>query len=296
GKFSKNDEELNRVRKVKYYANGDLDEISKRYEEKLQMYSRKVEQLEKEKNDLQIRLSSYDAARMTNENPYITDLDDPNRPTTISERYSELYDNHWTDAFVKLQDKHHLAENEAIDFLLDVLYVSFVECKQVRLQRERAVQALNQYIGADGDDQDLTVLEVMKTIKYAKRTNIKRMQKVFKESVEKKLLKKMKYEQMLHDIRPYLDECVEVCLLMNIQEPPLELRGVISSGSPHFDVSAFRSYTKSGKKMYYVVWPALHLCYDGPLVCKGIAQGMPEPSEAHKTKKGKVKDRQTEHN
>ncbi|KAK3594523.1 hypothetical protein CHS0354_030869 [Potamilus streckersoni] len=227
---------------------------------------------------ISFRLSSYAAARVTNENPSITDLSDQNRPTKISERYSELYDNHWTDAFQNLQDKHHLSETKAIEFLLDVLYVSFDECKKARSKREKAIEALNEYIGADGDDaQDLTVLEVMKTLKGTRKRNIKRMQKIFKETVEKKLKKRTNYTQeRLQDIKPYLNECVELCFLMNIQEPPLELRGIMYTASMPFDASAFQPYTKSGKKIDYVVWPAMHLHRDGPLLCRGIAQGMPD--------------------
>ncbi|KAK3594518.1 hypothetical protein CHS0354_030864 [Potamilus streckersoni] len=274
--FSRKEEDLSCARKEDV-SKEDLDEMSRRYEEELQIYSRKVKQLEKEKNDLLIRLSSYAAARLTNENPYNTDLSNQNRPNKLSERYSELYDNHWTDAFQNLQDKHHLSETNAIEFLLDVLFVSFDECKNDRL-RESAIEALNEYIGSEKDDpQDLSVLEVMKTLKDTKKRNIKRMQKVFK-IVENRLAERKIYTtQRLQDIRPYLDECVELCFLMNIQEPPLELRGLMYTTGTPFDDSAFQPYTKSGKKIEYVVWPAMHLYRDGPLLCRGIAQGMPDP-------------------
>lgn len=36
-------------------------------------------------------------ARLTDGNPNITNLGDPNRPMKIGETYSELYDNEWTD-------------------------------------------------------------------------------------------------------------------------------------------------------------------------------------------------------
>ncbi|KAK3594522.1 hypothetical protein CHS0354_030868 [Potamilus streckersoni] len=101
--------------------------------------------------------------------------------------------------------------------------------------------------------------------------------------------------KMLQDIEPYMDECVELCVLMNIQEPPLELRGLMCSSCTSFDTSAFQPYTKSGTKIDYIVWPAMHLYRGGPLLCKGIAQGMPDPSDVHKPRSIKVKDRQTEH-
>ena len=42
--------------------------------------------------------------KLTKGNPAITDLGDPNRPMKIAEKYSELYDNEWTDAMDYLYD------------------------------------------------------------------------------------------------------------------------------------------------------------------------------------------------
>ena len=40
---------------------------------------------------------------MTDGNPAIADLGDPNRPTQLGEKFSELYDNEWTDAMEELE-------------------------------------------------------------------------------------------------------------------------------------------------------------------------------------------------
>lgn len=37
--------------------------------------------------------------KLTDNNPNVADLSDTNRPTRLAERYTELYDNQWTDAF-----------------------------------------------------------------------------------------------------------------------------------------------------------------------------------------------------
>jgi hypothetical protein len=42
---------------------------------------------------------------MTEGNPNIANLGDPNRPTKIAEIYSEIYDNEWTDALDFCQKK-----------------------------------------------------------------------------------------------------------------------------------------------------------------------------------------------
>jgi len=40
-----------------------------------------------------------------------------------------------------------------------------------------------------------------------------------------------------------------------------------------FDTKMFKSYTKTGPRLAFVVWPALMLHKGGPVVCKGVAQG-----------------------
>jgi hypothetical protein len=37
-----------------------------------------------------------------------------------------------------------------------------------------------------------------------------------------------------------------------------------------FDRLAFKEFTKSGTKVDYLVWPALYLYKDGPLLSKGV--------------------------
>lgn len=55
-------------------------------------------------------------------NPNIADLSDPNRQTKIGEKYSELYDNEWTDAYEALVEAGH-SEETAIETLRLTLMV-----------------------------------------------------------------------------------------------------------------------------------------------------------------------------
>lgn len=63
---------------------------------------------------------------MRQNNPEIADLSDTNRPTKIAERFSELYDNEWTEAFEKLTRKNK-TEKEIINYLLSIVKVSDYE-------------------------------------------------------------------------------------------------------------------------------------------------------------------------
>lgn len=42
------------------------------------------------------------SGKLRDNNPNITDLGDPNRPTKLGEQMSELYDNEWTDALEEI--------------------------------------------------------------------------------------------------------------------------------------------------------------------------------------------------
>jgi len=61
--------------------------------------------------------------KLTHNNPNIADLSDKNRPTKLAERYTELYDNQWTDAYELIDAGDEMG---TIPVLLDVLYVSIV--------------------------------------------------------------------------------------------------------------------------------------------------------------------------
>ena len=70
---------------------------------------------------LYFRLSKLMGQKLTDANPNIADLSDLNRPTKLAERFIELYDNQWTDAFEEIDNGD---ENQTIGKLLNILYVS----------------------------------------------------------------------------------------------------------------------------------------------------------------------------
>lgn len=63
-------------------------------------------------------------AKLTAGNARIQDLSDVNRPQKLAEKYSELYDNEWTDALEEIQDNTDLDEKAAVLQLLELFQVS----------------------------------------------------------------------------------------------------------------------------------------------------------------------------
>lgn len=64
---------------------------------------------------------------MTTNNPDIADLSNDNRPTKLAEKFSQLYDDAWTDSLEELTEvEATLDETVAIRFLLRIVMVLFL--------------------------------------------------------------------------------------------------------------------------------------------------------------------------
>lgn len=68
------------------------------------------------------RLSSVAGEKLRNNNPGIADLSDENRPINLGEKFSQLYDDQWTDAIEHLEEMGY-TETDGIRCLLDILKV-----------------------------------------------------------------------------------------------------------------------------------------------------------------------------
>lgn len=64
------------------------------------------------------------SSKLTDNNPEITDLSDKNRPVELCQRYRELYNNEWTDAFEGVREVIGLSDKGGIKLLLDLIMVS----------------------------------------------------------------------------------------------------------------------------------------------------------------------------
>lgn len=69
----------------------------------------------------------------------------------------------------------------------------------------------------------------------------------------------------------FFEKCIKLCWCMVIQDPIMYLDEDIKPGTS-IDKNTYKEFVKSGNKVKYVVWPALFLHQDGPLLYKGIVQ------------------------
>ncbi|WAQ98302.1 hypothetical protein MAR_022675 [Mya arenaria] len=104
-----------------------------------------LKQFKAENEELLTRLSKIAGDRLTKDNPNITDLNDSDRPLKLGEKYSELYDNEWTNAFECLTEVGY-TEEESIETLHLTLLNAFEFCEkkasQILKQTDDAVNLL----------------------------------------------------------------------------------------------------------------------------------------------------------
>ena len=75
---------------------------------------------------------------------------------------------------------------------------------------------------------------------------------------------KANQQEPLHE---YVNLCLYICWYAAINNPKLDF-----TFDPKKNKADFRAYTKSGKYVDYLVWPAMYLHVSGPLLYKGVVQ------------------------
>ncbi|XP_052794308.1 uncharacterized protein LOC128227634 isoform X1 [Mya arenaria] len=237
------------------------------FQKKLQDANLELLDLKQELEDTKTRLSKLMGEKLTDKNPNIADLSDKNRPTKLAERYSELYDSQWTDAFDCLNNWHD--EATTIKHLSDILKNAMRFCS---LEAQNQMKTLQKQLMFSASVPDCKMPRtIIKSLQDCRKSLGEQTGRaVFQKYVES--LQNGAPTCMELKVLPYLQECIQLSWLMCIQDPPVVLSPDVTHGA-NFDTDFYKAYTKSGPLVDYVVWPALCLHEKGPLLCKGIAQG-----------------------
>lgn len=73
------------------------------------------------------------------------------------------------------------------------------------------------------------------------------------------------------NIKEYVIKCAEVCWHMVLQSPQLHMESCFEDEET-FNTNKYKHYKTKGNKYQFIVWPALYLHKDGPMLSKGIAE------------------------
>ncbi|KAJ8297824.1 hypothetical protein KUTeg_024355 [Tegillarca granosa] len=249
---------------------------------------------QEQKRQLLTQMSEVAGLHLRNNNPAITDLSDEMRPSKLAEQFSELYDNEWTDVIECLKSTGEDNEKDMIEFLFDIVKSAYTWCKdKLSKQLQEFIQTLlfsqDNDLGRNGTDEVIYVnvnhnasIEVQQRCKGIFKKFTSNMIKDYEQEYKRKILKDIlnkrgKYNDISskQPFKEFLSKCVSLSWYMNIQDPPveMELKQVNKLNTEHY-----RAYTKSGQIIDFVVWPALMLHSEGPLMYKGVAQFCNKPT------------------
>ncbi|KAL4230741.1 hypothetical protein ACF0H5_011116 [Mactra antiquata] len=231
-------------------------------------YEKELQNAHEEIEELKNRLSKMMGDQITENNPDIADLSDLNRPTKLAEKYSELYDNEWTDCYEEMEN-NSMNTNDILGELFEILKDIYLFSQKVSYDYEKNVKS-----------SALTIPGIQRRPETSKLNSSTRKQlvdlrKTFAPQLAsdffKLYLQKCKENT---DGRPktkkFMNLCAEICWLMSVQDPPVVFEFEEPKGG--FDKEKYKYYTKSGTQMDFIVWPPMKLHQTGPLLAKGVAQ------------------------
>ncbi|XP_052076003.1 uncharacterized protein LOC127714089 isoform X1 [Mytilus californianus] len=240
----------------------------------------------KQKDEALTRLSAIAGDRLRNNNPGITDLSDPNRPMKIAEKFTEMYDNDWTDSMEALEELD-LGEEDCVKILLHFLTDSYEECGRLvaeldsHILKAVIISGCEQDTNESGDNkpQDPNIpAELLKPMKDLRRklteNNVEKLQKKLPDYLMKT---RNLSEEHISACSKFVEDCIKYAWMMQIQDPPVYIEWDFPSDTK-IDTNILRSYTKAGDQVDFIVWPVLYLHKDGPVLNKGVVQ----PKSANK--------------
>ncbi|WAR00579.1 hypothetical protein MAR_024951, partial [Mya arenaria] len=205
-------------------------------------------------------------------NADIPDLSDPNRAIKLCERFSQLYDDEWTDAFDDMLKNENIkvSQKDATVFLIEILQKAFDFCETTAYNHfERLKEVVFSPFGKSDTKARLKSREERR-LKETRR-QIAAYDGVIDE-IKKGFISTLtdpKIKEYVRITKPFLELSVEICWMMVLHEPPLYMDMSVRIGEP-FDTNKYTSNTASGKTVEFLVWPPLFNGKGGGLLSKGV--------------------------
>lgn len=267
----------------------DWKHMQDRYEEQIQILNKEINILksetadqrnqlkEKEKSieELTTRLSRIASQQLTQGNPNITDLSDGNRPTKLGERFSQVYDDQWSEAFEALKEKGKQEENIVTELLRIVQDIYGFMQKSVKELMQKLASKTSEVIMCPFQstslqpvsDRGLPLNETDGFVRVLVKTQGHQALKPVQEKFKEKNTTRYGEDKR---IAKYVDILLELIWYMVIQDPPMVLK-FIRKGDKMEKEGLFKPYSKTGVVAEECVWPALLLHEGGPIIARGFA-------------------------
>lgn len=252
--------------------NATLKDENDRMKQQVDKMNVEIDELRGEVDRLRTSLSKVAGERMTDGNPFVTDLSDPDRPQKLAEKFNSLYDNSWTDAFESVSKKNS-DEKSVCTLLLDTFqecwrYCSELSKKQLSDMQQCCAVPYHPLSGTSSIEiKEEDSVMYSRHLKDARRSFarplVPKLCQHYWENVIPKTSPKDK------SLKPYIEACLDLCWLSAVCDPPIDY-----SFCPD-NLDNYRGYTQNGDEVDFVVWPAMHLHQYGPLLYQGVVQFKP---------------------
>ncbi|XP_078326242.1 uncharacterized protein LOC111123105 isoform X2 [Crassostrea virginica] len=260
-------EETERLKHDNEYLENRYQEETERLINENTQLKKRVNEEKTEKEKALNRLSTIAGERLRLHNPGIADLSDENRPNKLAEKFSELYDNQWTEALESL-NRTGQSERVSVENLFKTLEEIYTTCmKSAQDQRESLIQIITKpstkvplEVSSGSENTTSKVIDLQKQTASSAFIDTKNL--IIDENP-----KLAENDALLK----YTERSIELCWLMAIQDPPMMLN-FGPAQNEDMDTNTFRAFTRTGQKVDFVVWPAVYLYKGGPLVHKGVLE------------------------
>lgn len=255
-----------------------------------------IGKLEREIADLKLRLKENSLCKPVQ----LTKSLDLNltTPTSLAERFRhELYEQHWVNAFDKLTKKMRREEKKTLQILGEICTEAYLFCKRVaRNQMETICASLilptaHHYRSNQVSKRNNATKSSMRQLPEDLRRRLLhyrcRPSEDFLRNAVSDFLNQIEYdrtrflrqvsEREFSEIMPFVSACLEIVWSMSVQYPPMYLLFKVKHGHD-IDRDIFDVYQSRGKRVDYVIWPAVFVEEGGSCLQKGTVYALPERS------------------
>lgn len=204
-------------------------------------------------------------------------LTDPNRPTRLAEKFDDLFHGEWEECYTSLQ-KDGNDEIGSVNILSTILKQIHQACEHfMTKQIKRLESILTQH--QPKNNKTIFVSRIfsggtLKSIQLLRRRNVQKyLSEIYEDSVC--LLREGGNisDNQIKLCETYIRQSILSCFYMLTSEKPMHMKWTFHQGDV-IDSLILENFKSEGTCVDFMVWPALYLFYDGPLLNKGFVKAM----------------------
>lgn len=259
------------IKEAKEKAATEADEKVQNLKRQLLEKEEEIRQITLDKDSALSRLHKETEGVLNHNHSDTASVGDPFRPSKVAEKYSDLYENDWTEALKELQTAG-LDEKTGVRILLEIMQHIYSFCKNAKQKQIQGLtKLLDNPLSLDSKcDENPSIHRNEEHVKQMLESCGKTRTETIIQNLQKeysKITNKPRYANRLPD---YTNNCIEVCWLMNTHSPPLVFAEPVASGQS-YDKDLYRKYTKEGDIVSFVVWLPM-MIEGGVILSKGVVQ------------------------